>query len=391
MLTVCEPVRLGVEHQPFNSAVITGLLAGGEARVAFLAEMTHQAAVAAAIEPGSVHMVPISLPARHVAWWRRLRVDWRNARNAFRQDTADGRGPVLFLSCTPALLLALAWLCRWGARRPVWAVLHGGLTEVTRRRLRRAGPSWTPLALGMRLAARAGVRFIVLEDVILQRLREVAPKLADRTQVLPHPVPADIGSGRRPEVRHAGPVRLALLGLATPQKGLRVFLELARTMHEQHPGVAEFHLVGRLHEDFVALAAQYARFLHGKPGVTPLPRNHYRAALEKIDYACFFFDGRHYEMTASGVILDCMALGVPVVGRRSPILDALEGRFGPIGVLCEAGGEVAAVLQAARVYAGPEYQSFGSSMVKLGSERSILATGARLRGLLRDEARGLPR
>lgn len=386
MLTVCEPVRLGVEHQPFNAAVLAGLLTDGEARISFLADASHQAAIGAVTAPGRLRMVPITLPARHLSWWRRLGADWRNARHALEQAAAEEATGVLFLSCTPALLLALAWLCRQGARRPVGAILHGGLIEMTRPRFGRVSPSWTAIGLGMRLAGFAGVRFIVLEEVILQRLRHVAPRLSGHTWVLPHPVPCDIDPDRSGARRRAGePIRVALLGLATPQKGLRVFLDLARTMHERHPGVAEFHLVGRVHADCVSLAADHACYLHTRPASDSLPRADYRAALGSMDYACFFFEGRHYEMTASGVMLDCMALGLPVIGRHSPMLDMLAGRVGPIGLLCDAGGETAALLEAVRLRDDPEYAGFAASMLTLGRERSVGATGARLRKLLRPE------
>lgn len=384
MLVLCEPVRLGLEHQPFNSAILEGLLAAGESRVRFMADPGHQAAVLPAVA-GAGHIMPvdIELPPRHDPWRRRLSGDWRTARLALEQARADEASDLLFLSCTPGLLLALAWLApRLGANLRILAIHHGGLIELTRQRFGRSRPLWTGLGFAMRRAERAGVRFLVLEEVIRAQLDAIAPALARATGTLPHPVPGDIRPGdSRSDRRPGTPIRIALLGLATPQKGLRVFLELARAMRERHPGVAEFHFVGRVHEDFAALAAQYAGYIATQPAAEPLARADFRAALERMDYACFFFEGTHYSMTASGVMLDCMAQGLPVIGRHSPLLDSLEARVGTIGVLCQPGMESQAVLEAARMRDLLEYQRFREHMQELGRERSAVATGGRVRDM----------
>jgi hypothetical protein len=80
-------------------------------------------------------------------------------------------------------------------------------------------------------------------------------------------------------------------------------------------------------------------------------------------------------------MLDCMAQGLPVIGRHSPLLDSLAARVGTIGMLCHPGMESRAVLDAASQRDLPDYQQFRLHMQELGRERSAAATGARVRDM----------
>ena len=55
--------------------------------------------------------------------------------------------------------------------------------------------------------------------------------------------------------------------------------------------------------------------------------------LKKLHYVCLFYD-KYYELSASGVLMDSIACGKPIIGTKLPILKTIEQRFGDIGYLC---------------------------------------------------------
>lgn len=76
-----------------------------------------------------------------------------------------------------------------------------------------------------------------------------------------------------------------------------------------------------------------------------MPRPLFVERARRLTYGAFFFDGEHYSLTASGVLLDCIALGIPLLGCRHPLFTALEEEVGEIGHFCQPGEETAMVEQ----------------------------------------------
>jgi glycosyltransferase involved in cell wall biosynthesis len=230
------------------------------------------------------------------------------------------------------------------------------------------------------LRAPRPMHFLVLERAILDTVRRKAPPLAARLTVLPHPLPPDLLEPPRLERPPAPPVKIGLLGLCTPQKGLNVFLDLARKLADS-PARIEFHVVGRIHEQFAERTLAFMRYLSGQPSQAPLPRAEFVRGAAALHYAAFFFDGGHYAATASGVLLDCIALGIPLIGRRHPLLDALTEAAGDIGELCAPGEEEAMLRRLAESFDLQRYEKQRANMLSLRAERTPQALAAALRRL----------
>ena len=385
MIIVCEPVRHGLEHQAVNSAMLNGLLEvlAGEP-IHFIADPSHLATLLPDISASNaahLHTKAVSLPPRHASPYRRFGDDVRMARYTLRLAREHAARAVIFFSVTQSLLYALSVLGTATPRTTFLGIMHGGLAELAPRRGRFARFVPRGLRLAMSLATKRQLRFVVLEEAIRTQLHRIAPRIAEKTLVLPHPLPADVQPIPDSDA-HEQPARLGLLGLATPQKGLFVFAECARRFRQKQPGQVEFHCIGRVHADARERIASFLDYFRTQPASAPLERARYRELLGSMDYACFFFAGGHYDLTASGALLDCIAAGLPIIGRRNALLDSIESRFGPIGVLYDHDDPDAAVQRAVELRSAPEYRTFRQNLLAAAAQRTTLATGARLDSFL---------
>ncbi len=344
MIVVVEPFRESLEHAAFNSALLDTIAhAFPKTELTFIAPANHLVHVEQELGgwPAGIRHVGISVPSRHATFAQRLRGDFRTIalvnRFADDQDTSQ----LVFASVLPSILYAIA--LRKVSRRlraRVHAIMHGGLAELAHRPPRNPFSRLIGLRAAMPLAQAAGVGWIVLEHAIIKQLARIAPRIADRAAVLPHPVPLGfLDHGRSAEPALCRPLKVGFLGLGTPQKGLDNFLQLAHRFAEESPGMVDFRFIGRVHENFRDSAAPYLKYLDARPASAPLRRSDFVQALKQLHFSCFLFQGHHYDLTASGVLLDCIGLGIPILARPHPLIDELTARHGQIGLIAEPGQE----------------------------------------------------
>lgn len=174
---------------------------------------------------------------------------------------------------------------------------------------------------------------VVLEQSILDSITARDAELASGISVFPHPLPPDLlDEPPSRSIDTDAPIKIGLLGLCTPQKGLFRFLELAKYAKSSQVNRLEFEIIGRLHKDVISRAEPYMQYLHRPPANKIMPREEFVAAASNLHFAVFLFDGNYYNVTASGVSLDCIALGVPVIADSSELIHRLEREVGPIGL-----------------------------------------------------------
>ena len=331
---VVEPVRHGEEHQPFNTSLLLSCLAAfPNARITFAAHPSHLETVQKSItNVNQLKFLPMELPPRHSRGVARLRGDWRLGRLLTRRLAEQPTDRLILTSVTTELIWALKANPASKQLPPALAILHGGLSEALR------VPRYNLLARAASLRkalenAPATFRFAVLEHSILEMLDKRAPEVAKRVGVLPHPLPPDLLEARSQKViKPDDHVRVGLLGLCTPQKGLFRFLELARHARETGVSKLRFEIVGRLHQDSVSAAEPYMKYLDRGPASGRVPRENFIEAMTHLHYGAFLFEGNHYDLTASGVLLDCVGLSMPLVKTDGPLVRSLETRVGPIGL-----------------------------------------------------------
>lgn len=376
MIIIVEPVRLGLEHQAFNAALVQAAVAAFPAdEVQFWAEQSHLDSVAEMVDPAlGVKLVAVATAPRRASLWQRLGADSRLARQAIGCARRSGCR-VIFSSVTIPLL----WACRLAGgstAHQVGGVLHGGLAELRWRPRFNLWKRWISLRWALAKCPR-WMTFWVLEQSIAEALGRFAPELVERFSVFPHPLPPDLVG-----VRHQPPIvplAIGLLGLATPQKGLLRFLAVAEAFYSRG---AEFHLVGRIHDEWRGKVEDQLSVLAEPPEVEPMPREIFVQRVSALSYSAFFFEGEHYALTASGVLLDCIALGIPLLACRHPMFQALEEEVGEIGHFCEPGDELAMVAGVISNFDAERYALQSKNMMRLRDSRLPSALSVKMRSLL---------
>lgn len=144
-------------------------------------------------------------------------------------------------------------------------------------------------------------------------------------------------------------IRLGHIGsLVSHTKNSHLFFELAeecKTLVEEK--TISFDAVGLLTPEMAEYINPWVNLLVGNDELnTPkyLSRNDYETALNKIDYALFFYPPEEYIFRASGAVADFIAKEIPVIFLEHPIFDYFQGAVGEIGYRCKSLNEMRDVI-----------------------------------------------
>ena len=231
-------------------------------------------------------------------------------------------GPLL-LALFAAKLLSLPGNCK------TFAVLHGG-NEILR--------GWQPRNPFLRLLSFRtaitllpvmGIKVIAAEMFIAEELRSRFQKQARAIRCIP--MAFDATEFLTPPVPDAGPLRVLFLGQATPHKGFAEFVRLAEQARALGDGSMEFRAAGAVRQDTRSIDQSA---LARRAGDSPLARRELIAELSKADLV-YTWHSEYYDISSSGILLDCVGLGVPMVGRRSRAIAAIEAKYGACGLFAE--------------------------------------------------------
>ena len=253
MILVCEPVRWGLEHVPFNAALLSTLrLAFPHDTIYFYGEESHLEHVR--IQTGTELAAGISwrtlvLPHRHSRFFNRLPSDLKTVRGLLNELNKDAKGQLMLSSAHPSLLWAIKLLIGSVHRdKNVQVVLHGELASLAGWRSRNLFMRIQDLRTALKIFNDRRIQYIVLEKPIQEAVIQELPFLYDRIGVLEHPIAPD--EGPKETGNFNLPIQFGFLGLATEQKGFFKYLKVASEISTQFCGLAEFHVIGRLHNDY---------------------------------------------------------------------------------------------------------------------------------------------
>lgn len=351
MILAYEPCWPGTVHVPVNSAILQILArAFPEQEIRVHAEPAHLQELRR--DPFLATRSGLSFtPAKLSPHYRyrpgivslpRFLHEFRILAAALRQVPRGEPVLIVLLSATPTAVFAAAALAR---RRDgdcrVQVVLHGNLSGIQGWRSR--NPLLRRFDLTAALEARHGgrVRFLVLEEGIRRSLAALSPRAAARTDVLPHPVSADEADSAPPPPA-APPVRIGFVGMAIPDKGIDIFLDLAREMKARHGDRVAFHLVGSARQG--ADPAPFAPLAH-PVDFGLLPRAEFTARLAMLHYVMLPFQPGYYTLSASGGLLDAVTWLKPIIATRTPTVEEMFAAYGDIGMLCDDAAGLRAALE----------------------------------------------
>lgn len=341
MILAFEMTWTGSVHAPVNSAILqTIALAVPNQELHVFADTSHlrelqQDGRLAALRK-EVHFVPITVSKHYlfrpqIVSVRRFVHELATLCAGVRRAPRHQSCTVVLLSATPTAILAASMLSRLrGGRLGVRVILHGNLNDISGWRPR--NPLTRMFDLRATLAAHhpPWLQFIVLEPSIKDEMAKQLPATATSTRVLPHPV--NVGEiDRSAPVQLELPLQIGFIGLATDDKGIDFFLEIAADFKMRYGQSVKFHLVGR-----VPPSIDLARFavLDSSVSYSSLPRAEFKRRLASLHFAFLPYRNTYYEKSASGALIDAITWLKPLITRRLPVVEQLFAHFGEIGYLC---------------------------------------------------------
>lgn len=384
MIFIIEPACRGLEHSPVNSAMVQVCrLAFPEQRIRFHAEKTHLAAVQNLLPSRTrdgVEWVGINVPPRYAGFGRRIFTELLLLRHVLAQARLN-RGHVLLLSSLASTIVGVKLVHMLSRNKVhVQAILHGNLSEVAAWRSRNPLVRAFDLRSALSFGADRRLRYIVLEAGIAQQLAQILPRVQSAVDWISHPIPPQEGA-EAPDLPSL-PLNVSFLGLASPLKGFDIFVETAQRVLRRCPGQVRFHAIGRLPpntppREFSALTTA--------PHRDVLPRELYIEAIKATHYVCLPFQGAHYELSASGTLLDAIAWRKPIIALPSSAAREIFADSPDIGHLCSTPNELVEVItDLARNFTQETYRRSVTAVSDLRRRRMAEALAPHYQALTRN-------
>jgi glycosyltransferase involved in cell wall biosynthesis len=325
----------GWEHVPINAVLLKNVYRAFPSReIAFYGEESHIANLQSELEGAisqAINWRPVPRPRRHAPlgerWYADVKLMWhlvRVLRNA-------PEGHLLLCGATPVIVLTVKILVWAGAGRgrAVQIVCHGGLASLRGWRSRNPFVRMLDWRSALSVGNDRRIQFIVLEEPIRKTVVALFPALASHLAVLDHPIPSIELTDTDIEFRP--PFRFGFLGLASDAKGFPAFLEMAAVLRERFSNRVEFHAIATIPRNSVTPSMEA---LTVKAGTAMSSRSDFTRGIHQLHFVCLPYQGGHYELSPSGVLMDAIAFGKPVLSAGIPLVRGLFERFGDIGFLC---------------------------------------------------------
>jgi len=386
MFIVCEPIAQGLEHIPFNAALLKTIrIAYPDKRINFWGEVTHIEEIKKQLGitySATISWSTLALPQRHSGFYKRFVPDRKTIKSLLNVLNEEASGAVLVITFGNASIM---WTLKYYVAsvkrdKRIQVILHGDFSKLRYRTSLKnhLNPFYHigTLKTALRFACDQRIQYIVLEKAIHDAIMEEMPFLRDRFSVFEHPVPGDDKPVGICDLR--SPVQIGFLGSASERKGFKRYLQVAADVKRQLPGLVDFHLIGYISEhqkgyDFDCLNDQ--------PNTQRLKRKEYIDRLNKLHFVCLFYD-KEYELTASGVLLDCMEYGKPIIASRLPIFETLERKLHDIGYLCNADEFSSTIVNIIKNDDPKRYEKQVQNMLRAKDSRTPEALANLYRGLI---------
>jgi glycosyltransferase involved in cell wall biosynthesis len=328
-----------MEHVPFNASLLKIILSAfPNDLVCFYAEESHLEHVQDQIGKelaASVICKKLILPSRHSSFYLRLFSDFKLVKFLLGQLNENPQKDVLVITGMASILWALKYYTGTIHKdKRVQVIIHGDFSTLHRTpRKSILNPFYYigSLKTALKLAGHEKVQYIVLEEAIRDAIIGYLPVLRNRVSVIDHPVPSDSQDVETKDLD--SPIRFGFLGRASEKKGFSKYLTVASEISKEFPGQVKFHFIGWISDGQRREHHSKMAFLNEKPRTERMNRNEYVEGLKNLHFICLFFD-EYYECCASGVLMDSIAWGKPIIATELPIFKMLQYRFGDVGYLC---------------------------------------------------------
>jgi glycosyltransferase involved in cell wall biosynthesis len=345
MILLCELSFFGRSHVPFNAGLLATIRAAfPKTDLSFFGDVGHIEELKKAVgQPlaGSIAWREILPPASGTVYVKRFFRELSVIRHLFMMLPQDSTSRLLLTSAYPSTVLALKVArCFHSKQTPVQIVLHG-LSGVVGKRYKRPIRRFQDMKTALTLLGNKNIQYLVLEQSIRDMVLQNLPCLSSKIETFEHPISPNEGATQPIDLSE--PIRFGFLGLADKPKGFPLFVKLADHVTARYERRAEFHAIGHLPGNGTLVNSTEA--LATKPGTTHMSRENFLGRLRPLHFVVLPHEAASYTLTASGVLLDAIAWGKPVIARRMPIFEAIFEKHGDIGYLFDEDKELKDIVE----------------------------------------------
>ena len=377
MIVVAEPNYRDGEHASVNGNILSGIAANYSPTL-FASTPLHRDMVQDGANPfpQSIDFCNITVMPPGGVKLRRIWAQWTTLMALMHQHSPH---TLVLLSTGPETLFAVRALVTRFPTLQVYAVMHGNINDALGWRSRDPRRRLIDMRSGLRVGRHPRIHLIALEE----HIRAAAARLGFDNTFLVWPLPISSHEVSPVAPWMPGPkLRLAFIGTGHRNKGFDEFL----TLHSAAGPLYDWSLIGRLGAEY---APDQVVGIERPAGF--LSRPEFVRQVRQADYAIAHFPP-HYELTASGSLLDCVAQCKPIIAVETPVLAGLAQRYGKFGYLCP---DVAAtnrlLLEPERLRDRAAYAKFQANLDTMRRERIPEVLAQRISQDLHLPAPGLPR
>jgi len=137
-------------------------------------------------------------------------------------------------------------------------------------------------------------------------------------------------------------IRIGTIGTLCEARGGDSFIRLASIMPNKVKEIIQLSHIGRIMYPLdIIVKAQITVFT----ATNFLSREMYNRKIQELDYILFFYDKSNYKVTASGAIMDAIAMGIPIISLKNDYFEYVFDKFGSFGFLMESVDEMINLFQ----------------------------------------------
>ena len=362
-----------MSHVPFNASLLkTICLAFPGEPIHFYADKSHLKYVREEFgEDSSDHVSwnELSIPGLKAGFYARLAPDFRMVSSFLDMMTTDD---VFVMTANPSVLWALKYYTAKPSHKgkKVQVILHGDfstLYRIPRRSMLNPFYYVGSLKRALKMPGYERLQHIVLEEPIKDEVLKHLPFLHRNIEVLDHPIPLNSDSISMENLDL--PIHFAFLGRAIKQKGFTTYLKVGAEVTKRFPGKVQFHYIGRVRGRLLSKYAKQMSFLYQMPGTERVERSEYTSRLKAVHFICLFYENK-YKSCASGVLMDSIAWGKPIVGTKVPLFEKLQHTFGDTGYLSDKEDLIEVISSIVGNRDNQRYERQISNMMTLKSSRT---------------------
>ncbi|GEM_PF-3177384 len=279
------------------------------------------------------------------------------------------------LETTPAAIWASKLINLFTSNKSnFYFLFHGDLSTVKEnKRVSPLLPRWFNYKYSVSKIPPQYATIIVLEHHIKNNLSQLLPELEPSIACLPHPAYYQDKTGNESKESH-GKLSFGYFGTATLDKGFDRFLELAT----QHQSRAEFKAITtdtkNIYREHFADKVQ----LTMGPLEKALCYDDFYQTLTSCDFVILPFRYDYYQFAASGVMIDCMNMLIPMITLRNEYTENLFKQHGQIGYLCDNLDDMNKLIQTLIQQGCKQSDEFKNNLRQARADRNEQACGKTL-------------